>query len=154
MPSISLNILVKEHAATLTDILNHDQLLAVANNGTLSHIQPTAFIEQCAEWMRRKHGQTYAILHDGRPIGTISLSSGGLPKRHGRVGYWLASDYWNRGYGTAAFHELMKVAQSEGFKQIETIFAAEASPASIAIWKKKGATFLEHPDGQRAVINL
>ena len=144
---------MERHAFFLADILNVDERLNMANgSGTSGQlIHSTVFLEQSAAWMKRRRGETYTILLDGWPIGTISISKADLPEGHGRVGYWLASKYWRKGYGAAAFDQLLAIARSEGYKQVEANFSDNASPASAAIWKRKGAIFL---DEHSATIDL
>src|SRR5690348_6221146 len=107
---ISLVPLSKEHCAELSRIMPEDTLLREAL-GSESADNAKAFWNSCNKWMSNHEGQTYTVLLEELPIGTISLSRKELPEYTFRVGYWLSSAQWNRGYGTSAFAQILDIAR-------------------------------------------
>lgn len=52
----------------------------------------------------------WGIIHkeQGKLIGTIGYHVWSLANRYGEVGYALSKDYWNKGYTTEAFNEVIR----------------------------------------------
>lgn len=69
-----------------------------------------------------------------RVIGVVGLSQGeGAPN----LGYWIARDYWNRGFATEAAGAVLDFARVLGHRRIEARYFAD-NPASGRVLRKLG----------------
>jgi len=99
-----------------------------------------------AEWIglharawERRASATFAIVASdtGRLVGAISLM---IKSEHRRaeLGYWIAVDYWNRGYATEAGQRLVEFGfESLGLRRIEARHLLR-NPASGRVMQKLG----------------
>jgi RimJ/RimL family protein N-acetyltransferase len=149
---LTIRPLQEEHAERLVTILNNDGALR-AELGTAEVVAIEGFLQRLRVWMEEHRGTTYAIVLDRSPIGTISISQAGMGEGTVRIGYWLASEYWNKGFGTEAFKQMLDVARGKGATTaIATI--PKTSLASYKIWQKAGAMFEEGPEQFFARLEL
>ena len=71
---------------------------------------------------------------DGRIVGGCSLDDGeSVPE----VGYWIAPEYWGRGYATEALDGLLSLARMAGHRRVLGRRAAD-NPASGQVLRKAG----------------
>ena len=114
--------------------------------------KPTAqeVLDKLEQWGQRTHSITLAILDSqGRAIGTISLSHLREEEHSGRIGYWLGSSFWGRGYGSEAFALALGLALRLGITHLSVNIDAD-NIASRRIWRRYGAVEEEHPNGKVA----
>lgn len=74
--------------------------------------------------------ETYAIVKDNIPIGCASLlfhpdTNHWWGEGAAELGYWIAEEYWNRGYATEASRELINHAFSD--LEVDAIYASYRS---------------------------
>ena len=87
--------------------------------------------------------ETYAVIKDDKPIGCASLlihpdGNHWWGDDSAELGYWIAEEYWNRGYATEASNILIKRAFDKlNIKQIYATFKAE-NIASKRVLEKLG----------------
>lgn len=84
--------------------------------------------------------ETYAIVKDGIPIGCVSLlfhpdTNHWWGEGAAELGYWIAEEYWNRGYATEASNELINHAFED--------LGVDAIYASYRIENKQSGRVLE-----------
>jgi ribosomal-protein-alanine N-acetyltransferase len=79
----------------------------------------------------------FAILLENIAIGTISLSHQDIAEKKARIGCWISSRYWNNGYTSQAFCQLLDYAKGKGIKQCSAKIK-EDNLASKRIWEKYG----------------
>lgn len=149
--SISLMSVDADIARELAGILNHDVMLRneLGIPKTEQMQSPKEFLKTTLEWQHRTRSQSYAILLDDKAIGLISLSH--MDGTTARIGYWLSSSYWNKGYMTQAFSMVLEQAGKSGLKTIKATIDPK-NTASIKIWEKWGASM--HAYGKRLEVVL
>ncbi|MBU2702947.1 RimJ/RimL family protein N-acetyltransferase [Sporomusaceae bacterium BoRhaA] len=59
----------------------------------------------------QKPADMFAIVLGEKAIGTISLSHQNTINHTARIGYWLGSAYWNKGYASKAFQLILDQAK-------------------------------------------
>lgn len=150
---IRLDYINVEYARALAYLLTYDRELmsALGTNKEGKILQPEAFLKTTLEWQRRTHSRSYAILLDDKAIGLISLSH--MDGTTARIGYWLSSSYWNKGYTTQAFSTALEQASKLGVKTIKATIDPK-NIASIKIWKNKGASMHTHGKQLEAVLGI
>ena len=124
--------------AVLTSILNNDEKLRVSLGiQDKPQMSVDEFKEIGARWMVDNIGQVYCIYSD-QPVGTISISQIS-PEGQARVGYWLTSTVWHKGYGTSVFEWLLSECKRIGINEISARIGAENIP-SLKLWRKFGGS--------------
>jgi ribosomal-protein-alanine N-acetyltransferase len=107
---IDLELYSDAHSADLSSILVKD--ITLRNSlGTSFNGIAADFHLGILSWISKTNSTSYAILLNGFAIGLISLSHVDLTKRVARIGYWLASKYWNRGFMTTALEQVLQYAE-------------------------------------------
>ena len=122
----------------LTNLLNNDKKLQLALGSKNINISIDEFIHTNYEWCKSTNSELFAIVLNDAAIGTISLSKQDMVNKKSQIGYWIGSSYWNNGYTTAAFKELLNYAKSKNMKYV-TAKIQENNIASIKIWQNVGA---------------
>lgn len=150
---IRLACINTDNARALAYLLTYDHELmsALGTNKEGKILQPKEFLKTTLEWQHRTHSQSYAILLDDKAIGHISLSH--MDGTTARIGYWLSSSYWNKGYMTQAFSMALEQASKLGLKTIKAAIDPK-NIASIRIWKNKGASMHAHGNQLEAVLGI
>lgn len=140
-------------ARDLVTVLNSDDRLAAALGGARRPLTVGEFIGTNAAWAEKHRACIYAIAVDGVAVGTISLSRIDEGEASAEVGYWLASEHWGRGHGTEAFRHLAEIARAKGIRRLSARMLKD-NPASMAIWRRLGATFEDRGDRWQATLSL
>jgi RimJ/RimL family protein N-acetyltransferase len=134
----------------LTSILNNDEKLRVSLGiQDKPQMSVDEFKEIGARWVVDHLGQVYCI-YSGQPVGTISISQIG-PEGQARVGYWLTSTVWHKGYGTSVFEWLLSECKRIGIYEISARIGAENIP-SLKLWRKFGGSIIL--DGNQFIARL
>jgi len=137
----------KNQVLELERILNTDTKLR-ASLGIKNECHD--FLGHTLKWMQDTNSITYVIIDDS-PLGLISISH--IKDGEARIGYWLASAYWNMGITSMAFERILSKARWMGIVKVSgTIKFDNAN--SLAIWKKFGASIAENNEGFHASIFL
>ncbi|MDF2685870.1 MAG: hypothetical protein K0S55_1051, partial [Clostridia bacterium] len=68
----------------------------------------------------------------------ISISFKNYETKIAKIGYWIESRQWGRGYATKAFALAIKGAQKMGFETL-TCSILKDNKASVALWQRQGA---------------
>jgi ribosomal-protein-alanine N-acetyltransferase len=95
-----------------------DKTVALAAS-TIPHPYPDgaaeAWISTHADDFDAKREVIFAVTlsEGGELIGAISLLDLNELHARGEVGYWIGTDYWNRGYCTEAFSRVIRYANEE-----------------------------------------
>ena len=149
---ITIAPLLSDHCEALVEILNTDTRLQKAL-GSSQTVNRADFLKACRVWMKKESGQTYTIMLEAYPIGIISISRDARNTDGRKIGYWLTSKQWNKGYGTIAFTQMLLAARAEGATLVAATIPKE-SLASYRMWQKLGATFTENPQDFSAELDL
>lgn len=133
---MKLETIKPESAAQIADILSHDEVLARAlNPGTeLSQVTPDEYYWTTRVWEKKTGGRVYAIIEQKEVVGVISYRP--QSDSVATLGYWIRSDYWNRGLASRALRLFRKVAKAKGISHI-TADIPRDNPATLAIWRKQ-----------------
>lgn len=150
---VTLEKIIK-HTKELTWLLNNDnQLRFYLCPQYLNIISEQTFVETTKEWIEEKSSDTYAIVIDKKAIGTISLSHQDTVKLTARIGYWLGSQYWNKGYARQAFRGILCSAKQKGIEYVSTQIEKD-NVASLRLWEKYHAQSTLINDRYHMVINV
>jgi GrpB-like predicted nucleotidyltransferase (UPF0157 family)/predicted acetyltransferase len=122
----------------LAEILNHDDKLKKAMGSKSSDNTGESFLNRMTEWQKTTCSTSFAIKAASEAVGIISLSRQNVNEKSARIGYWLASKYWNKGICSFAFSEVLKFGIQQGFKIFRAKIPKETE-ASLRIWKKHNA---------------
>jgi len=142
----SLEKIDEKYARHLVNILNDDKKLIEFLGGKKEIASYEKFTVYNEEWSRKNNAKIFAIMLQDEAIGMISLSYINTQDKTAKIGYWLASKYWNKGYVTEAFKQTLNIAKESGIKSVSCSIPNE-NKASKAIWKKFNASFKEE-DGK------
>lgn len=124
--------------AVLTSIMNNDEKLRVSLGiQDKPQMSVDEFKETGSRWMADNLGQVYCI-YSGQPVGTVSISQISA-EGQARVGYWLTSTVWNKGYGTAVFEWVFSECKRMGICEIRARIGVENIP-SLKLWRKFGGS--------------
>ena len=143
-----------KYSRQLAEILNTDTKLG-KSLGTGSHEtrSPADFLENTNKWAKKNDSETFATVlkKEGQAIGLISLSH--QTATTARIGYWLGSHYWGRGYATEVFSQILDYAAKKGLQEVRATID-KTNVASVKIWEKFKASFVEDNDNLEAEIIL
>ena len=130
---------IRKHTIQLIWFLNNDERLA-KYLGTINPAKVTEqeFVEKNKRWVVEKHTDMFAIVVRGKALGMISLSHQDIINHTARIGYWLGSAYWDKGYGSKAFQLILDHAKKREFKCVSSTISKD-DIASKTIWDKFGA---------------
>ena len=123
----------------LVRILNEDQELRKWLYNDPEGIPATTcdeFIHISNQWMQRNHAQTWCIYTD-RPVGEISLSHQ-TTEHKACIGYWLASQEWQKGIASEAFRQVIEKARGLGFNDLSAT-VDQKNIASLRLWSRYNA---------------
>ncbi|MFS8118677.1 MAG: GNAT family N-acetyltransferase [Microcoleus sp.] len=139
-PVISLGEITIEGTADLAALLANDETLieTLRDKKTVRSFSSNRLLIDLVTWQRTTNSNSYIITLGQEHIGLISLSH-----QHGmsaRIGYWIASSHWHKGYTTQAFNLLLELAKDRGFTIVKGKMDRQ-DIASVRIWKKAGASF-------------
>ncbi|OJX71911.1 GNAT family N-acetyltransferase [Magnetospirillum sp. 64-120] len=129
------------YAEDLANILNEDEELGFALGRTKHAPKETAqtVLAHARKWCVKHDAIFFAIVNDQRvAIGTISLSHMDLQSRTASTGYWIGTRFQGRGYGGAAFRNVVAFARTLGVRLLSGQIGA-ANHASRQIWERNGA---------------
>ncbi|WP_035789974.1 GNAT family N-acetyltransferase [Clostridium beijerinckii] len=122
-------------AIQLLEILNNDEKLQ-AELGVSDHkISKEEFIRHNDKWAESTNSEIFAIALNGIAIGIISLSHQNIEESKAQVGYWIGSDYWEKGYTSSAFSKILDYAKGKGIKCLSAKINKE-NIASKRIWER------------------
>lgn len=150
---IRLACIDADNARALAYLLTYDHELmsALGTNKEGKILQSEEFLKTTLEWQRRTHSRSYAILLNDKAIGLISLSH--MDGTTARIGYWLSSSYWNKGYMTQAFSMALEQASKLGLKTIKATIDPK-NTASIKIWENRGACITKRGNQREATLSI
>jgi ribosomal-protein-alanine N-acetyltransferase len=145
---------VNQYATQLIYFLNNDnRLTEYLGSKQSATVSEQEFVDKNKKWADDKNADIYAIVLGIKAIGMISLSHQDSLQHTARIGYWLGSAYWNKGYTSKAFQLILKKAKE---REIESVFSVikKESTASKKIWDKYGAQMIDNDDKYLCTITL
>lgn len=138
---IKLEKLSKNNGGDIIAYLKKDvRLLEKLKSEKLGDITLEEFLDYNNSWCINRSAMLFCIIINNKVIGSISLSD--IDKNAGQAstGYWIASEYWGKGYGKESFKEIVKIAKGLGIKTLNSKILKD-NIASRKIWDKYGAKF-------------
>jgi len=137
---IAIEPLSKQNFGDLAVLLTSDKTLlkSLGDKQRSRTANYNELFEDIAKWQSDNNADSYAIRFENKSIGLISLSH--QKNTHAKVGYWLASSQWNKGYTTAAFIQIIEIAKQRGFTKLSASIDPSNS-ASKHIWDNLEARF-------------
>jgi len=111
---------------------------------------PTAadFLTKVESWEKRKNGETYAIVVNTRPVGIISVHPSPDDSSCGKVGYWVGSEYRDKGYCTDTLQQLAVVAEQHHIHTVSGT-TVDANASSCRVWQKLHAQCERTSEGKQ-----
>ena len=111
---VSLGILIEEDAEFLYENINNPDIrkyLYTYRFYTLDNERE--FIKRQVGEEKSGNSYTFAIIENtsGKIYGVITLNINDIVSKIGILGYWLAKEYWNKGYTTEAVTLILKFAK-------------------------------------------
>ncbi|MDA3952641.1 MAG: GNAT family N-acetyltransferase [Bacteroidales bacterium] len=137
----------------LVSILNNDNILAKTLGESTKSISTDEFISFNTDWAKKNKATLFSILLDNQAIGLISLSKIDPVESSAKIGYWIGSQYWNKGYSTAAFKQVLEFARSKQIKIVSSSIEKN-NIASLSIWYKFGAIIEDKGDRLVPILRL
>lgn len=150
---IYLQTIQEKYADDLVDIINTDEKLRVELGSKEKTTKRDEFTSTIQQWQNRTNSKTFAIVLHDKAIGSISLSHIKEDERIAQVGYWIGSNYWNKGYTTQAFAQILDLARKLKIKLV-TCSIKKDNFASKIIWQKFNAVFEEDDERFYPKVNL
>ena len=135
-------------AMQLAEVLCKDEGLR-RELGVPDHDRPTgeSFLRKVRDWCRKHRATTFAIVAEDTAVGTISLSNVSEEGRSAKIGYWVGTEYRGKGYASAAFAEVLRLAASRGIKRVSACVEAGNAP-SRRLWQRNGARETPQENGR------
>ncbi len=132
-------------ANDLVELLNNDTKLIESLDSKKKSLTREEFISHNEIWGKKNHAKIHAILLNDKAIGMISLSHIKTADKSAKIGYWIASEQWGKGYATEAFRQMLEIAKENHIKSVSGTIP-NGNKASKAIWQKFGAKFKTKDD--------
>lgn len=145
---------VSKHTMQLIWFLNNDDRLGnyLGSNNSVK-ISEQEFSETNKKWSVENHADIFAIVLGKKAIGMISLSHQDTLKHTARIGYWIGSTYWNKGYTNKAFQLVLDQAKIREIKYVSSTIKKD-NIASRKIWDKYNAQIEYKDDKYLCTINI
>jgi [ribosomal protein S5]-alanine N-acetyltransferase len=132
-----------EQVKELMYILNNDiKLLEHLGNDKPISISYSEFVSHNKDWISKYNAQIFSIIANNEAIGLISLSHINHKDHTAKIGYWITSKYWNRGYTSLAFKQVLNLAREMNITHVSCSISKN-NKESKAIWQKFDAVFEE-----------
>lgn len=129
-------------ADQLSALIRSDEKLRQATQMN-SKPTPEEYLQVIQDWRENRQSLILAIVINGNiAIGQIALSHIDPIQRQCQIGYWLGSEYWNRGIMTEAVDLVLSLARESGILEITTI-VDKTNAASLRILQKYEASIVE-----------
>jgi ribosomal-protein-alanine N-acetyltransferase len=150
---IKLRRISRTNIINLALLLSNDNILSqsLSPGKPLCAISAKELFADLEKWQVNNNANTYVIRLGSKSIGSISLSH--QNGSFARVGYWLESSEWNKGYATQAFAQIIEIARKRGFETLSASIGT-SNIASRRIWEKFGANFTECGDRLTASLSI
>jgi len=126
----------------LVSILNTDGKLIESLGNKKEVISNEEFIAHNKKWCKINKAKIYSIIRKTNAIGLISLSYIDIQNKEARIGYWITSKHWGKGYTTEAFKQVIDIAKENDIESVSCTISKE-NQSSKAIWQKFKAKFKE-----------
>lgn len=145
---------VDKHNIQLIWFLNNDNRLVerLGSNHSVN-ISEQEFSETNKKWSAEKDADMFAIVLGKKAIGMISLSYQDTINHTARIGYWLGSAHWNKGYASKAFQLILDQAKRRKIQYVSSTIRKD-NIASIKIWLNYGAQTVSKDDKYSCTINI
>jgi ribosomal-protein-alanine N-acetyltransferase len=145
---------VNKYTMQLIWFLNNDKHLVehLGSNASIK-ISEQEFSETNKKWIVENHADMFAIVLGKKAIGLISLSHQDTINHTARIGYWIGSTYWNKGYTSKAFQLVLDQAKIRKIKYASSTIKRD-NIASKKIWDKYGAQTENKDDEYLCMINI
>lgn len=140
-----LKRLENKYIKNLVDILNNDRKLIKKLGGGKKLLSCAKFIADNKQWSEKNKAQIFAVIMDCNAIGLISLSRINKITQTAKIGYWITSKYWNKGYASEAFEQILNLAKKNNIKLVSCSIP-KGNIESKAIWQKFNAKFKDKED--------
>ena len=137
--------LENKYLKNLVDILNNDKKLIEKLGSDKKLLSCDEFIAHNKQWSKKNKAQIFAIIMNDEAIGLISLSRINKVTQTANIGYWITSKYWNKGYTSEAFEQILNLAKDNNIRIVSCSISKE-NRESKAIWQKFNAKFKEKGD--------
>lgn len=153
---ISIEIIDRKYCVALSEIISTDTELAKylhGPDGEIKRVSEYEFFETCKKWEHKKGGYCYVVLLNGDPIGTVSYAPLKDNAEAAGVGFYIASPYWGKGYGTKLLKEMIDILKHKGYKYV-TGSVPKGNIAPKRVFEKCGAEFKEDKSRYYPIIRL
>jgi len=148
---ISLKPFTHEAAKELCSLFKTDAVLRTELNmpdrSKFSADEELLFI---SEWNKKNNSESFVIRYGDEFAGMISLSHIDDEKKSARIGYWVGSEFRNRGICKDAFGLLVSAAKERSFKILESDID-KSNVYSLKIWEKYNPEIIEKNEKQYTV---
>ncbi len=127
-------------AGDLALLTRRDSALRDAAGMRLSDDEsPDTFLGGIRDWARERNAICMSVVLGGdTAIGMITLGHIDRATRAGRIGYWIGSEYWGRGYMTEAFALVLSFARRLSLRTVFAHIEPDNIP-SLRLWRRYGA---------------
>lgn len=116
-PAVTLKKLTLDDKAELSYICNNVDRSWLSDRLPNPYSEENAgwYINHCAELEAKKQGVFRLVVADGKTVGNISveIKDLSLSAKTGEIGYFIITEYWNRGIMTSAVKQICELAFNE-----------------------------------------
>lgn len=155
MAELLIRKLLQDDCSQIAGLFGADRVLR-GELGFVDGDQPTSddVEERYREWCQSKSAIAYAVVLDGKAtIGCICLSRIDSRIEPARIAGWIASDYRGKGYGAAAFDQVLVKARRRGVPRVRATSIEEGDALQESLLKRFGGVPV-HTDEGRAYVEL
>ncbi len=140
MKNIKLLPIIQEHYSKISMLITSDMQLQKDLGFTEKSIPSKAQVENdFRSWCESHAAEMFSIFKDDTFIGLITLSRIDIRNKSARLGYWLGSEFRNKGYGAIAYRKMLDKVSSMGIAKLNgSVLVSNLS--SRRLWENHGAT--------------
>ena len=149
----SVKNLEDKYLNDLVNILNTDKKLSKRLGSDRRPLSCAKFVAYNKQWSKKNKAEIYAIIMHHEAIGLISLSRIDRSTQTARIGYWIASKYWNKGYTSKAFAQMLDLAKEANIKLISCSISKKNRESKV-IWQKFNAEFIDKGDNIVPLLHI
>ncbi|MDA3839436.1 MAG: GNAT family N-acetyltransferase [Candidatus Delongbacteria bacterium] len=140
MKNIKLIPIVQNHYADISLLIGSDTQLQKELGFKKGSIPTKLQVEKdFISWCESHKAEMYSIFKDDIFIGLITISRIDVKNKSARLGYWLGSEFRQKGYSSIAYRKMLDKVPSMGINKLNGSVLVSNLPSRL-LWENHGAT--------------
>jgi RimJ/RimL family protein N-acetyltransferase len=140
-----------QSAAEMVKLFSSDNIVRKELGLEKKEYSPKEEYKFVTDWCAKTNSLQFVIRYGDEFAGMISLSHIDKESGTARVGYWIGSEFRNKGVCSEAFRLILELAKNEGIKEVRSDIDKD-NLYSLRIWQKYHPSITEKNKKQVTVM--